>query len=36
VYLVGFGWSAKLKNTPTRAQLLAAAARLYKRTRGNP
>lgn len=36
VYLVGFGWSARPKNTPTRAQLLAAAARLYKRTRGHP
>ena len=36
VYFVGFGWSAKTKNMPTRAQLIAAAARVYKRVRGHP
>jgi hypothetical protein len=36
VYLVGVGWSAKAKNTPTRAQLIAAATRLYKRLHGHP
>jgi hypothetical protein len=36
LYFVGFGWSGKAQNRPTRAQLLAAAARLYKRTHGHP
>jgi hypothetical protein len=36
VYFVGFGWSAKTKNLPTRTQLIAAATRLYKRVRGHP
>jgi hypothetical protein len=36
LYFVGFGWSGKAQNRPTRAQLLAAATRLYNRTRGHP
>jgi hypothetical protein len=36
VYFVGFGWSAKTKDMPTRTQLIAAATRLYKRVRGRP
>jgi hypothetical protein len=36
VYFVGFGWSAKTKNIPTRTQLIAAATRVYKRVRGHP
>jgi hypothetical protein len=35
LYFVGFGWSGKAQNRPTRAQLFAAAARLYKRTHGH-
>ena len=36
VYFVGFGWSTKTKNMPTRGQLIAAAKRLYKRVHGHP
>ena len=36
VYFVGFGWTGQPKNRPTRAELLAAATRLYIRTRGHP
>jgi hypothetical protein len=36
LYFVGFGWSAKTNNVPTRTQLIAAATRLYKRVRGHP
>jgi hypothetical protein len=36
LYFVGFGWTGQPKNRPTRAQLLAAATRLYTRTRGHP
>jgi hypothetical protein len=36
VYFVGFGWTGRPRNRPTRAQLLAAATKLYKRTRGHP
>jgi hypothetical protein len=33
-YLVGVGWPTGLQNPPSRAQLLAAAQRLYKRVKG--
>jgi hypothetical protein len=33
-YLVGVGWPTGLENPPSRAQLLAAAQRLYKRVKG--
>jgi hypothetical protein len=36
VYFVGFGWSGNPKSRPTRAQLLAAATRVYKRIHGHP
>lgn len=36
LYFLGFGWSAKPKNLPTQAQLVAAASRLYKRVHGHP
>jgi hypothetical protein len=36
LYFLGVGWSSKPKNTPTEAQLVAAATRLYKRIKGHP
>jgi hypothetical protein len=36
VYLVGVGSSGKTSSGPTRAQLIAAAKRLYTRVRGHP
>jgi hypothetical protein len=36
VYLVAFGWTGNPKNRPTRANLIAAATRLYKRVHGHP
>jgi hypothetical protein len=36
LYFLGVGWSAKPKNTPTKAQLVTAATRLYKRVEGHP
>jgi hypothetical protein len=37
LYLLGVGWTQpKPKNTPTRAELVAAATRLYKRVHGHP
>ena len=36
VYLVGFGWTGNPKNRPTRANLIAAATRLYMRVHGRP
>jgi len=35
-YHIGVGWFAQVKNPPTRAQLIAATARLYKRVRALP
>jgi len=36
VYLVGDGWTGNPKNRPTKANLIAAATRLYKRVHGHP
>jgi hypothetical protein len=36
VYFVGVGWKTGTAHPPARAQLLAAAARLYLRVRGHP
>lgn len=36
LYLVGNRWDTGATNPPTRARLLAAAIRLYKRVRGHP
>ena len=36
VYWVGVVWSNQVKDPPTRAQLIAAATTLYKRTQGRP
>jgi hypothetical protein len=36
VYLVGEGWFGNPKNRPTRANLIAAATRLYERVHGHP
>lgn len=35
-YHLGVGWGAQVKDTPTRAQLIAAATALYKRVHGRP
>jgi hypothetical protein len=36
VYLVGAGWGPRSKHPPTKAQLVAAAALLYRRVHGHP
>jgi hypothetical protein len=36
LYLVGEGWTAGQRNAPTRADLVAAAGKLYKRVQGHP
>ena len=36
LYLAGEGWSAGANNPPTRAGLIAAVTKLYKRVHGHP